>query len=291
MRIAAIGNPVSGRGRAEGVLKGLVSFLSRRGHSVETLLTKGPGCAQAQAGELEGSFDRLVVAGGDGTISDAVNGLQDPSSLPILPIGVGTANMLCRELNLPNEPEKLTRIIEDGTVKCIDMATAGDRRFLLVAGAGFDGTVTKILSEQKRGRLGYRGYVKPIMDAIALYEPIEMDVQVDDGDPVKGYNVIVSKVRRYGGYFVFTDNASLDSGDLEVIVFPSGSIPSVIGYSMAAFLRKIDRLEGVMKMRGRKVRIDSAEPVPIQLDGDYYGTTPVTLEIKPASVPVLTGLN
>jgi len=167
------------------------------------------------------------------------------------------------------------------------MGLVGDRRFLLLLSAGFDAAVTEQLRRHRPKRLGYTGYFMPIVRALLEYRETKLHVTVDDGPPVVGQVAMVLNVRYYGGYFVFSDRARLDSGCFEVVVIPDGSVPNLFRYAVSALFRRMRYCQDVVCFRGRRVRIESEEPVFVQVDGDYFGTTPVDVELVPAGVAVV----
>lgn len=287
MRVLVIGNPVAGTGQTERKIDKFVTELQRRGHETETFMTTSAGEARERARSIDGDLDRLVVAGGDGTINEVVNGLTDPARVPILHLPTGTANQLARTLGLPFQPEKLVTILERGAVRRIDLGLAGTHRFLMVVSAGFDARVAEEVKKVRNGKLGYSGYMVPVLKTFASHEPRELTVTVDDSPEITGYLVMVLKLRHYGGVFVFDDDARLDSGLLHVCVFRERAIPWLFLYAMAGLVRRTSALPGLVRVTGRTVLIESEVPMPVEIDGDHAGTTPVNVTLVPAIVPVI----
>lgn len=287
MEILVIGNPVAGRANASQRIARLVRLLERRGHKVDVFLTTGPGDARDRARRVGPNVERLVVAGGDGTINEVLNGMDDPLRVPIVHLPTGTANMLHRDLGLPASTVGLADVVENGTVCHVDMGLVGERRFLMLLSAGFDAAVTEQLRRRRPTQLGYTGYFMPIVRALLEYRPVKLRITVDKADTLTGYLAMVLNVRHYGGYFVFADRARLDSGSFEVAVLRNGSVPGLFGYAVCAFLRTMKQCRDVIYLSGRHVQIESEEPVSVQVDGDYFDTTPVTVSLVPASVAVV----
>lgn len=102
---------------------------------------------------------------------------------------------------------------------------------------------------------------------------------------------MVMKVKLYGGFFVFSETARLDSGLFSVCIFPENSIPKLIKYAVSGLLRRGSRIRGVTHLSGRQIEIRSLEPVAVQADGTYLGTTPVSIGLVPAFVPVVVPRN
>jgi diacylglycerol kinase (ATP) len=287
MHVLIIANPIAGTGQTKQLVHEFGDLLVTRGHDVEINLTAKAGEAEERAGSLASNLDRLVVAGGDGTMNEVLNGLADPSQIPILHLPTGTANQLALTLQLPADYEQLAECLERGASKRIDMGIAGDRRFLLLVSAGFDAKVAEEVRHCRGSSLGYTGYMLPILKAAAAHRPARLRIVVDGQEEITGYNVMVLKVRRYGGLFVFADHASLDSGCFEICVFREGTIGWLCLYALAGLTGKASDFPGLILTTGRKVHIESEEPVPVEIDGDHFGETPIAIELQPAVVPVI----
>jgi YegS/Rv2252/BmrU family lipid kinase len=292
MRVLIVVNPIAGGGAAARGAERLVRLLEDRGHAVESFSTRHPEEAgeRARKRESAGDLDRIVVAGGDGTVNDVLNGLEDPSRIPLAHLAHGTANMLARELCIPRDPGALAALVERGACRRLDLGKAGTRRFLLVTSSGFDAMVTSALSQARRGTLGYSGYARPIWHALRHYRVPRLRVTVDGAAPLTGALVIVSNIRNYGGLFSVADRARFDSGVLDACVFSGGRVRDLLRYVFAASARRVSRLPDVAYRTGRHIVIEAEEPTAVQIDGDYRGTTPLTIEVEPSVVPILTPL-
>ena len=291
MDVLIIGNPLAGRGSSEHIIRKFACEAERRGHRVETFVSRLPQDMGMRACQVGSRFDRIVVAGGDGSIHQVLNALPDPSRTPILHLPTGTANMLAQDLGLPRSVEELARLLDHGVVRRIDMGLVGGHRFILVAGAGVDALVTKEIEETTGKAYGYGGYVRPFLRVLRRHRPVELTVRVDDGEPVTGTNVIVLNARHWGGCFVFAEEARLDSGRFEICVFHSYARFAPLKYCAAGFLGLASNLRDVTRLSGRRIRIDGARPTAVELDGDYFGTTPVFIDLVPAAVPVIAPPN
>jgi len=287
MNILVIGNPIAGTGQTDRRIKLFVRALEQHGHDVQVLMSKRSGEALELAGAIDGDINRLVVAGGDGTVNEVINGLIDPSRIPILHLPTGTANQLARSLDLPFDPYKLADILEHGSIRRIDMGLVENHRFLLLVSSGFDARVAREVKKSRNDTLGYAGYLVPILRACASHRAHQLRVIIDNEQTISGCNVMVLKVREYGGFFVFAQEARLDSGYFEVCVFQQGSIPWMSLYAFAGLVGKAAELPGVIRVKARMVRIESEDPIPVEIDGDHFGMTPVDIQIQPSVVPVI----
>ncbi len=214
-----------------------------------------------------------MVAGGDGTLNDVLNGLPDPIPDPHRAPAHRDCQRPRPRARIP-EKDGFIQIIEGGHVRRLDMGLLGERRFLMMAHAPLDAMVTEEVQRQRRGRDGYLGYLMPILRALRRYHPPDLEVAVDGGKQITGAFVIVSNTRNYGGIFSFADRARCDSGHLDVSVFPRGALPALVWYYFSAFHGWASRRTNVRYLTGNRIRIQSREPVVVQVDGDPSGVTP-----------------
>lgn len=287
MRVLIIANPISGTGLTRGRIRAFTRELARRGHSWEIFLTTKQGDAKIRAAAVDGSFERIVVAGGDGTVNEVINGLPYPFSVPFLHLPTGTANMLAKELGIPSDIGELADMCERGHTRRLDMGLIGERRFLLLVSVGFDALVAKTVKQTRKETMGYMGYVWPIIKTLAVHESAELHITVDGEKAYSGANVMVLKVKYYGGYMIYAPDAKPDSGRFHLCIFHDSSPAALLEYATAALLNRVSQLSTVSLVQAGSVRIESSHPVAVEVDGDYYGTTPVDMRIVPAAVPAL----
>jgi YegS/Rv2252/BmrU family lipid kinase len=285
-KILLIGNPIAGRGKSSRLIHQCVLELRQRGYRIETFFTRSAGDANRRARCIEPEFSTLIVAGGDGTLNEVLNGLPDPSGIPIALLPTGTANILAHDLALPNRPEAVAQAIEQGGVQWLDMGLVGGHRFLMLVSAGIDAMVTEAVRRRRGQSFGYAGYVLPVLRVLLRYRVPQLRVTVDEQASFRGAFVIVSNTRNYGGIFTFADRARCDSGHFDVCIFPKGTVLGLSTYYLAALRGRVSRRTEVNYLTGRRIRIESKEPVPVQVDGDAFGTTPVCVELMPSAVPV-----
>lgn len=289
MKVLVVTNPAAGSGRGRERTQVLVRRLEARGHSVESFATRAPGDARRRVAEAEGTVDCIVAAGGDGTLNEVVNGLSDPSRTPLVPLALGTANMLAGALGIPRDPVALADVIERGALRRIDLGIAGASRFLGVVGVGFDAMVTESVRRTRRGTLGYPGYALPILRTLHGYRTPHLQVTLDDRAPEACGFVIVAKLANYGGLFAVTPDARPDSGKLDACLFRDARLGGLVRIVWPAWRGRLAARRDCLVTTARRIRIESdgSARIPVQLDGDAWGTTPVDLSVEPRVVPML----
>lgn len=299
MKLRLIGNPIAGGGKAKPRIEELASRLTAAGHTLEVLLTRKAGDAREWAGQNPADIDRLIVAGGDGTLNEVLNGLVDPSRTPLVQMPVGTANVLARELKFPWKPQGVAQLIDHGVIKRVDLCEARStsaaataectswRRFLVVMSSGFDAMVIEDIHHNRKGKLGFFGYMKPIWRTIWRYAPPRLRVSVEGGPAVEGAMVVVANAANYAGIFSVATQAKMDSGLLEVCVLQRGSVPSLMRYAFAAWCRNLCRHQTARFLQGTRLTIESDPPMAVEIDGEYLCQTPVEVRLTPATVPIV----
>jgi YegS/Rv2252/BmrU family lipid kinase len=288
LKTVVIANPISGGRQGGRRVQRLVDALVERRVGVDLHWTTGPGDAGARARSLEAGVERLVIAGGDGTLNDVLNGLVDPARLPVALLPTGTANLIARDLKLPRRPERVADLVVGGRIRPLDMGLAGGHRFLAVVSCGFDAMVVQAIERTRSGSLGFRGYIAPILRTLIDYEPPALRVSIDGKRPRRVALALVSNVRNYAGLFSAADRAQPDSGVLDVCLFPDASVPRLVKYLAAGLVGRVSSLPEVVYRTARRIEIESeGDEVPVQVDGDARGTTPVAIELATLRFPVL----
>jgi YegS/Rv2252/BmrU family lipid kinase len=287
VRILVVCNPISGGGRAGRLGAELRELLVAQGHEVDLFCTARAGDARQRAAEADARLERIIVVGGDGTINEVVNGLRDPASVPLAQLATGTANLLAHELRLPHSARAMGRLIGDGSIRRLDLGLAGERRFLMVASAGFDAMVTHEAQGRRRGPMSYVSWLGPIVRVARRYRPPRLSVCVDGGDPIDCQMVIVSNVSNYGGLFTAADRARCDSGHLDVCALRRAGLPALARAMWSAMTGGLSRDPNVTYRTGRRIRVSSEAAVPVEIDGDPAGTTPLEISVLPGVVPVV----
>lgn len=287
MKILLIGNPAAGKGQGKARIGELAQLLGQRGFRLETFLTRQSGDAKRRACYIEPDVERLLVAGGDGTLNEVINGLPDPSRIPVVLFPLGTSNVMAQELALPNNLESIVTTLERGNIRRVDMGIIGDHRFLLFVSVGLDAMVMEKVLQNKRNRGGYSRYIFPVLKVLAHYHPPHLRITVDDDGDLKGGMVLVGNTRHYGGIFSIADRGRCDSGHLDICIVSKGTFTSLARYYFAAARGRVSQDRKIHYVTGTRIRIESAEPVAVQVDGDYFGTTPVHINCKTSIVPLV----
>lgn len=288
-RALIIFNPAAGQ--AESLtheLNACCDILRAGGWSVQLVPTEGPGDGARIAHEAARDHcDVVIAAGGDGTINEVVNGLAGTrTALGALPIG--TMNVWVRELGLPLQPRAAAEVLLRSRIRPIDLGRAGDRYFLLMAGVGFDAAVvTEVRSREKR-LLGALAYVMRALDLATRMGGTRVRLLVD-GKILRRRTllIVLGNSQLYAGIMKITARASIDDGLLDLCVIRGNSFIEAPLRLVSILLQRHTFDRKIEYYRARSVRIESRAQLPVQVDGEHIGSTPITIAAAPGALYAL----
>ena len=264
---------------------------------VESITRGAVLCATSHSGEAEilarhaaaEGFERIVAAGGDGTINEIVNGIAGKNiALGLLPIG--TMNVFATELGLPsNDLRACWEIIRQNRIRPIDLPSANGKHFVQLAGVGLDAQVVKETSRSFKRNFGPLSYLISAAQ-IASRQPPRLRIESENAVMEEGSFVLVGNGRLYGGRLPFFKQAIIDDGLLDVIVFKRLSYVEIIRYLQNVIFTPQITAPDVEYFQTKHLRVSSEEEVPVEVDGELIGTCPVEFRIRSGGLRVLAPL-
>ncbi|MEX2263428.1 MAG: diacylglycerol kinase family protein, partial [Bryobacteraceae bacterium] len=285
-------NPSAGKLKRHGsVVERAVEILVRAGHVVTAAPTTGPGAAGLIAREkIDRGTDLILAAGGDGTINEVVQGMAR-SVVPLGILPVGTANVLANELGIGVNLAKAAAGIAGLVPKRIAIgrltASEGSRYFLMMAGVGLDAHIVYNLNLPLKRRLGKVAYWIGGFSLLGRRLE-EFEVRVD-GDSHTCSFALVSRVRNYGGDLEIASGADLLDDQFEVVLFEGPSSSRYLKYFLGVAFKRLNGMEGVRAMPARRIILPGVKDrrIYIQVDGEYAGRLPATVEIEADALTLL----
>lgn len=253
--------------------------------SICATLHSGDAETQARRAVTEG-FEQIVAAGGDGTINEVVNGLDGADvAFGLMPLG--TMNVFANELGLPaNDLGRCWEIIRDGQTRLVDLPTANGKHFVQLAGVGLDAQVVKETSLKFKRSFGPLSYLISAAQ-IAGRRPPRLLIEAEEAATEEGSFVLVGNGRLYGGPFPFFKHAVIDDGLLDVLVFKQLGYVELIKYLQNVIFTSDITTREVEYFQTRRLRVSSAEEVPVELDGELVGACPVEFRMPNLRLKVL----
>ena len=289
-------NPFAGalrNGKRERLIDGSLRALRDAGIQAEAVATTGPGTAPAITRRcMKDGADLILVAGGDGTINEVVNGMIY-SNVPLGILPAGTANVLATELAIGKRPETAARALPEcvperiAAGRIVNHLSPEGRHFLLMAGVGLDAHIVYRITAGMKATLGKAAYWAGGFSQLGRRFP-EFAVEVD-GASYRASFALVARVRNYGGDLEIAPRISLFEDEFEVVLFSGQSSFVYLKYMLGVVTRRIEGMQGVTIVRARKVSCSGPEDTAIhaQVDGEYAGRLPLNIEIQPDALTLL----
>jgi diacylglycerol kinase (ATP) len=286
-KLVTAGVPVS--------LEDIKSFLKQYQIPVDYFPTKGPGHATdlARDAKKEG-YKTVLVAGGDGTVGEAANGLVNSDiTLGILPLG--SFMNIARMLSIPTELEKAVALVKIGRVRKIDVGAvtklSNDKLntpyyFLESAGIGLEAHIHEHAMEIEKGN---KKAAFKILKTFFDYYSQPTIVTVDDRViKTKSLLIAISNGPYTGTAIPLAPDAKLNDHRLTVSIFKMSKWELFKFFSNLIFRDKRNNRK-VQILQGRKVRIESTKERLVHADARLYGATPVEFKIIPNALNVISG--
>lgn len=290
-RVLIAANPCAGYQNRREIVERFCQELLTRGFEPVIYSEIEELAKEAERLMANGQLRAVVAAGGDGTFRLVAE--RTPPRTPLLILPLGTENLLARYLELTTDVVELTRIVAEGRTARFDAGLAGDRLFTLMAGCGFDAEVVRRLHNERQGHIHHLSYAKPILDAIRKYEYPELRVYYAPAGTdeltaeIAARWVFVVNLPRYAGGLSFAPQASGTDGLLDVCTFKEGSLMYGLMYLGGVMLGQHEVMQDFTHVQTRKLRVEAAGPVPLQLDGDPGGELPVEFSVVPGRIRLL----
>jgi diacylglycerol kinase (ATP) len=268
------------------------------GMELDWIETKGPKDAVDAAQHWEEGL--LIVAGGDGTVNDVVNGLgragfPEGVTLGILPAGTG--NDLAATLCIPEEPELAEDVIRQNRERRLDVGRVrsegiGERFFINVATGGLGAEISDANDEELKKRWGKLSYLRASLEVAKDFDVRDLTLYLDGEERrVKAVNIAVGNCRYTGGGWPATPKANPEDGLLDVVVIETLGVADLLELAPAA-LAESDYLgsDGVLFVRAKEIRVETQPPgLEFTADGEIIGNEPARFSILPRALNVLVG--
>ncbi|MBX3577266.1 MAG: diacylglycerol kinase family lipid kinase [Rhizobiaceae bacterium] len=310
MRVGVVVNPVAGGGRMRALWPEIHAMLADRFDGVVVRETRGPGEGADVARDLAlDGLPLVVAAGGDGTVSETVDGLLQArrergstAELGIMPVGTGSD--LARGLGIAGEPKALVARIAESKARAIDAGRVSfvddngalaARHFINIASLGVSGPTDRAVNAAKSGgrMSGKMVFLWHTVRELIRYRFQQVRVTVDDGNPLEATIALVAAAngRFFGGGMMIAPDAAIDDGQLEVIVVRGASKLKLVSDLRLVYSGAHRSLASCTFLRGQKVVVEPlGDPIAngalLDIDGESPGRIPATFEILPGAIRV-----
>lgn len=280
-------NPASRSGRGLKIWKAQIEpALQAKGVAYRSFLSEKAGDVARLIREIIASAKQLpvpvIILGGDGTVNEALQGIDDTSKVILGYIPTGSSNDFARDLNIPKNPSAALDIVLNGSAVPMDLGTVTypdgeQRRFAVSCGMGFDAAVCEnalhsrlkiVMNKIGLGKLTYLGIA---LKQLFAAKAVSGRLTLEDGAPIEMGNMLFTACmlhRFEGGGFMFAPNADPHDGILNICAVGDLSKLLILFALPSAFKGKHYRFKGITPFKAGKLTLESSSPLWIHTDGE-----------------------
>jgi|SRR5689334_1971370 len=280
-------NPVAGSaGAAEKIAKQLKKL-----NPIAFRITRRKGDAERWARRARTSkASTVIVAGGDGTLNEAVNGLGMFARRKLIGlIPLGTGNDFARTLGLPALIDDNVDILRAGRTSQIDIVRVKSKRsryFVNVSAGGFSGMVDEKITPQIKRTWGPLAYIRGAAAALPHLHAYKTEIVFDDDERLSTglYNVVVANGRYVAGGLPIAPTADPADGKLEVVLIPKLGPGEMALLAAEIVLGKHLSSNATIFRQARKIAVRSRPGMWFNVDGELVGNAPAVFQIIPRAL-------
>lgn len=290
MRILTVFNPVAGRTKASATIDTIRRHFDSPRFQLELYTTEdGESVREIVKQAISKGTDQVFAAGGDGTVSEVVDGLA-LSQVPLGIIPSGTSNVVAQELGIPLNVDKACQMLAGSpSTLAVDAIQVDQRYFILAVGTGIDAQVMASVSRGRKRRFGAAAYAWSTLKVIMGMQPRRFTI-IADGKAVqmRAAVVLLSNVGTLTRPLRWGPDIRPDDGRIDINIIRGKNI---FDYLLTAY----DVLPGPPRRMAHIRRFQASESVTVfadqvlkvQGDGDLIGKTPLEAHVVPAAVKIL----
>jgi len=239
---------------------------------------------------MRAGVDVVCAYGGDGTVMEVAHAIQG-GDVPMAILPGGTANLISVELGIPKDLTKAAEIAisNKSVVRLVDLGKVGDYFFMLRVGIGFEGEKVKGADRELKDRFGILAYSIAGLKALKETKVAKYILTLDGEEiAVDAFNCMVDNCGNFGvSGFTLSRDISVSDGLLDMIVIRDKGFRSSLS-TVESIAGKPPDPESFHHWQASQITIEADPPQLVHLDGEIWGETPVTANVLPGVLPILT---
>jgi diacylglycerol kinase (ATP) len=268
------------------------------GYDLEWITTQSPGDAREAAREWRDGL--LIVVGGDGTISEVVNGLGQagfPEGVTLAILPAGTGNDLAATLAIPEDPDEARAVLRQNRVRTLDVVRvrsegSGEQFFINVATGGMGAEVSGAADGEMKKRWGKLTYLRASLEVAQEYEAKEITLTLDGTErKLRAVNLAIGNCRYTGSGWLAAPRANPEDGLLDLVVIEDVGLQEVLKLAPTV-LADSDDLDthGIFFARAKAIRVEASPgSLEFTVDGEVIGDEPAVFAVIPRALKVIVG--
>ena len=252
-----------------------VIYLLKVDHDIELFKTTSEEDAKEIFKNLSiKNFDRLVLAGGDGSVCFGVNQILKYPSLADKKIGyipTGTANILQIETKIPKNAEFIAKVLIAGDTKKISLSKVNDQFFFLMTGIGFDGKIVASIDTRIKKYLGKIIFALKGFQHFLFLENNKMEILIDDKRTEADW-ILSMNSKYYAGPHEVTKTTDIFQNGLVTYIFKDLTRVKILYYLfLILFYGDLSRAKSIVTTHAKKIKINKLNSnLVIQTDGEIF---------------------
>jgi len=285
-KLLVILNPVAGQNDPSVTRDTITGFLTSHGLDFELRETEGDGDALKWAKQADG-FALIMVAGGDGTVMEAMSGMiENPRPVPLAQLPLGTANLLARALSIPTKLKAALELATSAGVTVnmdVGYLVSHKRHFAIIAGSGWDAMLINDATRKMKDKLGFFAYVisgiKNLFTLRSSQIRIEIDEQVQN---FRADSVAVINVGEiHGSGIAIGEEVSPHDGKLDLAIASTRGSLGIFRLLWQILTKNFKNSSELKFFTASRIKVSAKPPLKLEIDGEVIGETPFEAEVVP----------
>lgn len=235
-------------------------------------------------------YDRILAAGGDGTIKEVASWiLENKSNTPMAIIPIGSANILALSLGIPLDYKKAIKLAVTDKFQMIDVGLVNNRHYFLIAtGCGFDAKVIKNTSRKMKKAWGWLAYITSLILSFFHNKANKFFLKIDDKElTVTAQNIFISN---FASFFNLTLNpkAKINDGNLNISILHTLNIKDLGVLAHRFLFKKYPKDWRYQYFTAKQIYVlPFYKKTPIQIDGEVVDLPYLDVKILPQALKIL----
>ena len=274
-KIAFVYNPNAGKGKIKNCFADIVDVLAEDESEIVLFPTKRRNHCCEYIKNEGNRFEKIIVAGGDGTVNEAFNALMELEEKPVLGyIPMGTTNDFAASCRIPTGPAEAAQVAMKGEVISIDAGKFNDKYFSYVAAFGALTDVAYDTPQESKNRFGRAAYIAEGIKRLANVQSYKMKIECN-GETIEDEFIfgMVANSNSVGGIKIKSLQVDLCDGLFEVLLLKKITKPTDLNEIIADLLNKRTDSKHYYVIKTDYVMFSSSESIAWTLDGEYGGET------------------
>jgi YegS/Rv2252/BmrU family lipid kinase len=267
-------------------LNKIYKILSKE-NNVEVFKTEKAGHATVLCKVNINKFDVIVAAGGDGTINEVINGMNDKKPLAIIPFG--TANIFALEAGIHGSADEIAKIILSSKIKKVYVPAVNNKNFILMASAGYDAEIVETVQSSLILKNIFKKLLFFIVSSLKLIIFKKPELKILANNKIYKANwIIVTNASHYGGAFKLTNDTNIFDKKTVAYLFCNLTRLNFLCYFFTLLLNKqLKESNKLIKITSDDFFISSKTKTPVQYDGEFLGYLPMQIKNTKKTINLL----